>query len=86
MVYGTTMNRTMMLAYPGAFGGSGGCPDFIPMSTFISEPGTRLGGRYRLEDRMQRQRRLVGLGKQLTRRWPGRSRVLTLRTGLPAHP
>jgi len=22
------------------------------MSTFISEPGTRLGGRYRLEDRM----------------------------------
>src|SRR5260370_10867935 len=24
----------------------------MPMSTFISEPGTRLGGRYRLEDRI----------------------------------
>src|SRR6516164_2338198 len=24
----------------------------MPMSTFISEPGTRLGGRYRLEDRV----------------------------------
>src|SRR5580698_9173261 len=38
----------------GSAGGSRACPalDFRPMSTFISEPGTRLGGRYRLEDRV----------------------------------